>query len=68
MKRYLFLTFAVAGIFSWAGLAFTSAAHDHPHERNAFTPDTIPWGPAPPFVRPRRAVRRARRRPDRLYR
>ena len=52
MKRYLFLTLAVAGIFSWAGLAFTSAAHDHSHEKNAFTPDTISWGAAPPVVRP----------------
>jgi catechol 2,3-dioxygenase-like lactoylglutathione lyase family enzyme len=52
MKRYLFLALAVAGMFSWAGLALTSAAHDHAHEKNAFTPDTIPWGPAPPVVRP----------------
>jgi len=52
MKRYLSLTLAMAGMFSWAGLAFTSAAHDHSHETNAFTPDTIPWGPAPPVVRP----------------
>ena len=52
MKRYLFLTLAVAGIFSCAGLAFTRPAHDHAHEKNAFTPDTIPWGPAPPVVRP----------------
>ena len=52
MKRYLFLTLAMAGMCSWAGLAFSSAAHDHAHEKNAFTPDTIPWGPAPPVVRP----------------
>ena len=52
MKRYLSLTLAMAGMFSWAGLAFTSAAHDHSPETNAFTPDTIPWGPAPPVVRP----------------
>jgi quercetin dioxygenase-like cupin family protein len=51
MKRYLILTLAVAG-FSWAGLAFISAAHDNPHEKNAFTPDTISWGAAPPLVRP----------------
>src|SRR3984893_1499617 len=50
MKRYLSLTLAVVGFFAWAGLLFTSAAHDH--SRNAFTPDTIPWGPAPPVVRP----------------
>ncbi len=52
MKRYLSFTLAMAGMFSWAGLAFTSAAHDHSPETNAFTPDTIPWGPAPPVVRP----------------
>ena len=52
MKPYLILTLAVAGIFSWAGLAFRSAAHDNSHEKNAFTPDTISWGAAPPVVRP----------------
>ena len=52
MKRYLFLTLAVAGIFSWAQLAFTGAAHDNSHEKNAFTPDTISWSAAPPVVRP----------------
>jgi hypothetical protein len=52
MKRYLFLTLAGAGILSCAGLAFTSAAHDNSHEKNAFTPDTISWGAAPPVVRP----------------
>ncbi len=52
MKRYFFQVVAVAGIFSWAGLAFTSAAHDNSHEKNAFTPDTISWGAAPPVVRP----------------
>jgi hypothetical protein len=52
MKRHSFLAVAVAGIFSWAGLAFTSAAHDNSHEKNAFTPDAISWGAAPPVVRP----------------
>jgi catechol 2,3-dioxygenase-like lactoylglutathione lyase family enzyme len=52
MKKYLFLTLAVAGFFAGAGQLLTIAAHDHGHERNAFTPDTIPWGPAPPVVRP----------------
>ena len=51
MKRYLSVTLAMAGTFFCAGLAFISAAHDHPQETNAFTPDTIPWGPAPPVVR-----------------
>jgi Domain of unknown function (DUF4437) len=52
MKRYLLLTLTVAGIFSCAGLAFTSAAHDDSHEKNAFTPNTISWGAAPPVVHP----------------
>jgi quercetin dioxygenase-like cupin family protein len=52
MKRYVFLALAVVGLFAGAGLLFTSAAHDRSHEKNAFTPDTIPWGPAPPVVRP----------------
>jgi quercetin dioxygenase-like cupin family protein len=52
MKRYLFVALVVTGMFSCAGLFLTTAAHNHMHERNAFTPDTIPWGPAPPVVRP----------------
>ena len=52
MKRYLLLTLAVVGIFSWAGLGFTLAAHDNSHAKNIFTPDTISWGAAPPVVRP----------------
>jgi hypothetical protein len=52
MKRYLFVTLALAAFFAWVGLLFTTAAHDHAHDKNEFTPDTIPWGPAPPVVRP----------------
>src|SRR6266436_92198 len=52
MKRYLFIALAVAGVFAGAGLLFASVTHDHSQEKNAFTPDTIPWGPAPPIVRP----------------
>src|SRR5450631_1345609 len=52
MKRNLFLALAVAAMFSCAGLAFTVAAHNKKNERHEFTPDTIPWGPAPPVVRP----------------
>jgi len=52
MKRYFFLILAVAGLLAWAGQPFTTAADTHSHETNAFTPDTIPWGPAPPVVRP----------------
>src|SRR5436190_24245972 len=52
MKRSLSLTLAMAGKFSCAGMAFSRAADNHWHEKNAFTPDTIPWGPALPVVRP----------------
>ncbi|HKV64636.1 MAG TPA: cupin domain-containing protein [Candidatus Acidoferrum sp.] len=52
MKRHLVFALAVGGILSCAGLAFTGGAHEHSHEKNSFTPDTIPWGPAPPVVRP----------------
>ena len=52
MKRYLFLSLAVTGMFYWAGLAFTNAAHDDSREKNAFTPDSISWRTAPPVVRP----------------
>jgi hypothetical protein len=52
MKRKTFLTVAVAGIFSWAGLAFTNAAQENSHEKNAFTPNTISWASAPAVVRP----------------
>src|ERR1700722_16791343 len=51
MKRYI-LTLAAAGILCSAGLAFRHAAHDHSEAKHEFTPDTIPWGPAPPVVRP----------------
>jgi catechol 2,3-dioxygenase-like lactoylglutathione lyase family enzyme len=52
MKRYLLHTLVVVGFLAWVGLLFTNAAPDHSHATNAFTPDTIPWGPAPPVVRP----------------
>jgi len=52
MKQYLLLALAVAGLFAGPAPSFTYAPHDHSHATNAFTPDTIPWGPAPPVVRP----------------
>jgi quercetin dioxygenase-like cupin family protein len=53
MKRYSFLSLvAVAALLAWAGQPFSTPAKAHSHETNAFTPDTIPWGPAPPVVRP----------------
>jgi quercetin dioxygenase-like cupin family protein len=52
MKRYLFLALALVGFFAGAGQFSPLITQAHLHERNAFTPDTIPWGPAPPVVRP----------------
>jgi hypothetical protein len=52
MKRNPYLTLAMVGLLFWAGLFLTITAHSSSHERNAFTPDSIPWGPAPPFLRP----------------
>jgi hypothetical protein len=50
MKRNLYLALALLGLLCWAGRFLTIAAHANSHEGNAFTPDTIQWGPAPPFV------------------
>src|SRR5258707_14909816 len=52
MKLHFSFILAVAGLVAWVGQPVTTAANAHSHETNAFTPDTIPWGPAPPVVRP----------------
>jgi hypothetical protein len=52
MKRKLFITLSIAAMLCIASTFFTAAAHPGAHEKNAFTPDTIPWGPPPPFVAP----------------
>lgn len=52
MKKSLFLLLALVGLLYVAGQLFTVSAHNGSHAKNAFTPDTIPWGPAPPFVNP----------------
>jgi hypothetical protein len=52
MKRTLNLTIALAALFFWAGQHYLVSAHPGGHETNAFTPETIPWGPAPPFLAP----------------
>ena len=52
MKRNMYLTLAMVGLLCWAGQFLTIAAHPGAHQKNAFTPDTIPWGPAPPFIAP----------------
>ena len=52
MKRKLFITLAIVGMLCFAGQFFTTAAHPGAHDKNAFTPDTIQWGPPPPFIAP----------------
>ncbi len=50
MKRILYLTLALAvalfGVYQFSGKT------THAHEKNAFTPEAIPWGAPPPFVAP----------------
>jgi hypothetical protein len=50
MKRLLYLTLILAVIFAIARHRSEFAAHAA--EKNAFTPNSIPWGPPPPFVPP----------------
>ncbi|HEY1575873.1 MAG TPA: cupin domain-containing protein [Terracidiphilus sp.] len=52
MKRNLYLVMAIVALMFCAGQLFTIAAKPAAHEHNAFTPDSIPWGAAPPFVAP----------------
>ena len=57
MKRNLLLTLSVVtlsivAMLCFAGQFFNAAAHSGAHDKTAFTPDTISWGPPPPFVAP----------------
>jgi len=52
MKRNLYIALMLLGVLCCAGQLFTVAAHNGTHAKNAFTPDTIPWGPPPPFINP----------------
>ena len=50
MKRNSYLGLTFAGLLGAAGLVFTMGAHTASSEKHAFTPDAIPYGPAPAFV------------------
>ena len=50
MKRTLYLTLAIVALLCCVAQLPTIAAHPNAHEKNAFTPGTIAWGPPPPFV------------------
>jgi len=52
MKRNSFITLAIVGTLGLAGQLVTIAANTAFNDKNAFTPETIPWGPPPPFVAP----------------
>jgi len=53
MKRSFYLVLAIVALLACTGQFLTRAAHASAHDqRHAFTPDTIPWGPAPPFLAP----------------
>jgi len=52
MKRNLLLILTLVAVFCAAGQLYRAAAHADSHPPHAFTPDTIPWGPAPPIVPP----------------
>ena len=52
MKRNTYLLFMIVGLLCGTALLFTLGAQTASTEKNAFTPDAIAWGPAPPFVAP----------------
>lgn len=52
MKRKLFITILMVGPLCFAGHLATIAAKPGAHDTNAFTPETIPWGPPPPSLAP----------------
>src|SRR6266481_2681470 len=50
MKRNMYLTCTLFGLLCGVGLVFTMSAQTTSSEKHAFTPDAIPYGPAPAFV------------------
>jgi len=52
MKRKLFIALTIVGTLCVAGRLAMTAVHAGAHDQNAFTPQTIPWGPPPPFIAP----------------
>jgi len=52
MKRNFYVALAIIALMFCAGRFLTLAAQPGSHETHAFTPDTIPWGPPPPFIAP----------------
>lgn len=52
MKRNLGLLLALAGMLWLGARLVTVSAHSPVHGKNAFTPDAVDWGVAPPFMQP----------------
>jgi quercetin dioxygenase-like cupin family protein len=52
MKPNFKLILAIAGMLGIAGQLSMIAAGSGSHDNNAFTPETIQWGPPPPFIAP----------------
>jgi hypothetical protein len=52
MKRKFFSFALSLGILAISGAIASWAAQTHSHAQNAFTPDGVKWGPAPPFMIP----------------
>jgi hypothetical protein len=52
LKRIWYLCIVLVAVVCWAGLHSVVAAHPESQHKNAFTPDTFPWGPPPPFLAP----------------
>ncbi len=50
MKRNLLLGLLVIVVLGCSARMILLAAHTNANEKNAFTPDTMPYGPAPAFV------------------
>lgn len=52
MKTYLLYVLAITGILACGREFLADNVFADAHETNAVTPDTIPWGQAPPVVQP----------------
>jgi mannose-6-phosphate isomerase-like protein (cupin superfamily) len=52
MKRNKYLLIAAVGLLCGVGLVVTIGAQTASPEKHVFTPDAIPYGPAPAFVAP----------------
>ncbi|HKV29033.1 MAG TPA: cupin domain-containing protein [Candidatus Acidoferrales bacterium] len=50
MKRRIYLSVMLAGLVCGVGALFTIGAQGTAPQKNIFTPDAIPYGPAPAFL------------------